>query len=204
MSERFDKYVKQHRDDFDFLEPDAASWGKIENRLGRKSKTRNMSLVWKAAAILVIFGFSFWAQMQMEETPKVVTRNNFNSTNEIAQSPETEEKTIRAKQSNAMFLPEFAETEKFYSRKVNTTMKELKVYLVKYPDVANDMKKDIAELDSVYKSLKLDLGDNVAQEEILSAMIQNYRMKLQILEDIKNELMQNSVKPNDKNNSHEI
>ena len=38
------------------------------------------------------------------------------------------------------------------------------------------------ELDSTYAQLKLDLKDNVANEQIIEAMIQNYRIKLQILE----------------------
>jgi hypothetical protein len=84
-------------------------------------------------------------------------------------------------------------------------MHEMNVYLVRYPDVANDMKKDLAELDSVYRNLKKDLGDNIANEEIINAMIQNYRMKLQILEDIKQALNQNnSIKSPSNNNGHEI
>ncbi|HEX3008503.1 MAG TPA: hypothetical protein VHO90_12910 [Bacteroidales bacterium] len=206
MSERFEKYVKDHRDDFDMLEPDAALWNRIENKLQQQPRSRNLSVLWKAAAVLIIFGFSFWAQMQIENKPQVATRHHFHTdNNSVAEVAEPEELPAIAKQANSKMVPEFAETEKYYSRKVNSTMKELNTYLVKFPDVAQDMKKDLAELDSVYKSLKKDLGDNVAQEEIISAMIQNYRMKLQILEDIKNELMQNSaVKPNENKSSHEI
>jgi hypothetical protein len=207
MSKRLEDYVKKHRDDFDILEPNAALWNKIETRLGPESKSRNLSFLWKAAAIIIVFGLSFWAQMQIGDKSQLVTQHNIHTENpEIAKAPEIEAAPVTTPAVEKKLIPEFAETEKYYNRKVNSTMKELKVYLVKYPDVATDMKKDLAELDSVYRTLKHDLGDNVAQEEIISAMIQNYRMKLQLLEDIRSELMRNSAAKNtnrnNKNESH--
>lgn len=207
MSDKLEQYVKQNKDNFDVLEPNAALWNKIESRLQPRSRILNLSFVWKAAVILFVFGFSFWAQMQMEKPAEqqISGINNKAETNniEIAKAFDNEEIPDVSKKMEPV-MPEFVETERFYSYKVNSTMKELNVYLAKYPDVAVDMKKDIAELDSVYQSLKHDLGDNVAHEEILKAMIQNYRMKLQILEDIKNELMQNNGYNSTKNDSHEI
>jgi hypothetical protein len=207
MSDKLEQYVKQNRDNFDILEPNAALWNKIETKLEPKSRIVNFSFVWKAAVILLVFGFSYWAQMNMEQEPlpQMSGVRDSQDTNVIETAKvfnDTEIPDVSKKMEPVM--PEFFETEKFYSRKVNSTMKELNVYLTKYPDVAVDMKKDIAELDSVYRSLKRDLGDDVAHEEILKAMIQNYRMKLQILEDIKNELMQNSGFNSTKNDSHEI
>lgn len=206
MSERLEDYVKKHRNDFDFLEPNAALWNKIETKLGPERKNRSLNILWKAAAVILVFGFSFWAQMQLGEKNQTITQHNIHTgTPEIATNiPDTEESPVIAPAPENKLVPEFAETEKYYNRKVKSTMKELKVYLVKYPDVATDMNKDLAELDSVYRTLKRDLGDNVAQEEIISAMIQNYRMKLQLLEDIKSELMRSSAtKNNNKNKNNE-
>ncbi len=203
MSERLEDYVKKHRDDFDLLEPNAALWNKIETKLEPKLKRRNLNILWKAAAVIIVFGLSFWAQIQISDKPQTITQHNIHTINpEIAQAPETEEAPVVTPAAENKLIPEFAETEKYYNRKVNSTMKELKVYLVKYPDVATDMKKDLAELDSVYRTLKRDLGDNVAQEEIISAMIQNYRMKLQLLEDIKSELERNSTSKSSNKNNH--
>jgi hypothetical protein len=205
MSERLEKYVRKHQDEFDLMTPDSAIWDRIDKKLGKKSGSRNLSYLWKAAAVLVIFGFSFWAQMQIEEQPQRVTYQNYHKSNsEKPQVPEADEPLVIAAETESNLIPEFVETEKYYSKKVTNTMKDLRIYLVKYPEVADDMKKDLAELDSVYRTLKKDLGDNIAQEEILSAMIQNYRMKLQLLEDIKSELMHSASKPNTKNSSHEI
>lgn len=204
MSKRFENYVKKHRGDFDVFEPRDDLWTGIEKKLKEKSAERNLSFIWKAAAILVIFGLSYWAQMQIEETPKVSSLNSpFRNDSSVTITAENKTEIPSVPGKN-LIIPEFAETEKYYSQKVSNTMNELNIYLVKYPEVSSNLKKDIAELDSVYRALKHDLGDNVAQEEILSAMIQNYRMKLQILEDVKNELMQyNAASPGEKNNPQE-
>ena len=52
-------------------------------------------------------------------------------------------------------------------------------------------------LDSAYVELKNDLKDNVDNEEVINAMIQNYRIKLQILEQILDNIQSNEDKENE-------
>jgi regulator of replication initiation timing len=40
----------------------------------------------------------------------------------------------------------------------------------------------IAELDAEFKQLQKEMGDAVNKEEIIQAMIENYRLKLELLE----------------------
>jgi predicted CopG family antitoxin len=47
---------------------------------------------------------------------------------------------------------------------------------------------DMEELDEVYLELKKDLKDNVSNPEVIEAMVLNYRVKLEILEDLLNQL----------------
>jgi len=191
MSDNFEKFVKQHREEFDLFEPQPALWNTIQSKVDQKKKHSLFPLLSKAAAVAIIFILSFWAQKQMEQKPqslKPYAVHQSKSSEPLA-IPKNETPVI-ARQVNQT-VSEMVETEKYYSRKIDNTVKEMKVYLIKYPEVAHDMKKD--------------LGDNAANEEIINAMIQNYRMKLQILEDIKNELIQNnSSKSSSKSNSHEI
>ena len=44
--------------------------------------------------------------------------------------------------------------------------------------------QDLSELDSIYGALQQDLRDNIANDEIVEAMIQNYILKIEILEDL--------------------
>ena len=43
-------------------------------------------------------------------------------------------------------------------------------------------------MNAAFSELKADLKDNVDNEEVVTAMMENYRLKLQILEEILKEL----------------
>ena len=85
-------------------------------------------------------------------------------------------------------VPELKEAEYYYQSQVSMKMKELKPYFREVPGLSREVNDDLTELDSVYVSLKRDLADNVANEQVIEAMIQNYRMKLEILEDLLQQL----------------
>ncbi|SNS54544.1 hypothetical protein SAMN05421640_0605 [Ekhidna lutea] len=76
-----------------------------------------------------------------------------------------------------------AELENFYSGEINH-----KISLIKNHLGDDKILKDLQEMDAVFGELKDDLKDNVDNEEVIMAMMENYRLKLQILEEILNEL----------------
>jgi hypothetical protein len=61
----------------------------------------------------------------------------------------------------------------------------------------------MAQLDSICTDLKKDLKDNIANQEVIEAMIQNYRIKLQLLEDMLKLLKENENK-SENTKSHEL
>ena len=65
------------------------------------------------------------------------------------------------------------------------------------------MRRELADLDSVFLSLKNDLHDHISNPEIIDAMIQNYRLKLSLLEQIQVELQEQNGKNNTKKQHHE-
>ena len=48
----------------------------------------------------------------------------------------------------------------------------------------DELKIDLSELDSIYSNLKEDLKDNIANQDVLEAMIDNYRLRISILEEL--------------------
>ena len=78
---------------------------------------------------------------------------------------------------------EVAEIENFYATEINQ-----KVSLIKNHQQGDYILKDLEEMDAVFAELKSDLKDNVDNEEVITALMENYRLKLQILEEILNEL----------------
>jgi len=89
--------------------------------------------------------------------------------------------------SNELYL-EIQETEQYYSQMVTQRYDELKPFLMENPGALRMLTDDMEELDEVYLDLKEDLKDNVSNPEVIEAMILNYRVKLEILEDLLNQL----------------
>ena len=80
---------------------------------------------------------------------------------------------------------ELSEVELFYETEINHKISLVKTHL-EDPAVLEDLEL----IDQAFAELKADLKDNVDNEEVVSAMMENYQLKLRILEEILNELEQ--------------
>jgi hypothetical protein len=99
--------------------------------------------------------------------------------------------------------PGLKETEVYYNTLVNKLYIEAKPLLTSQPEIARELHIDMAQLDNICADLKKDLKDNVANQEVIEALIQNYRIKLQLLEDMLMLLKQHEDK-SEKTKSHEL
>ncbi|MEZ5084429.1 MAG: hypothetical protein R2750_13440 [Bacteroidales bacterium] len=95
------------------------------------------------------------------------------------------------------------EAEMFYTSKINSTKEELFQLSGHDSEFIKEIDFDLKELDHVFEELKKDLKDNTDNEEVIEAMIQNYRLKLTILEEMLMQVSKSSDKNENKNN-HEI
>jgi hypothetical protein len=107
---------------------------------------------------------------------------------------------IAEKKRNDVYeqVPELKEAESYYSKLVTFKLEEMKPFLMNNPGIRKEVNVDLMELDSIYSSLKNDLKDNIANDQIIEAMIQNYRLKLRILEELQAELKPENSKENEK------
>lgn len=78
---------------------------------------------------------------------------------------------------------EVAEMEGFYQEAINQ-----KITLVKDQLKDDRILNDLEAMDAAFSELKSDLDENVDNEEVVMAMMDNYKLKLQILEEILTEL----------------
>jgi hypothetical protein len=81
-------------------------------------------------------------------------------------------------------IPELKEAELYYTGLIDARLQEIKPFLAEYPEIELEMEADLSDLDNVYNSLKNDLKDNVANQEVIQAMIENYRTRIDILEEM--------------------
>ena len=80
--------------------------------------------------------------------------------------------------------PQLKETEIYYNNLVNSLYHEATPMLTGNPEIAKELKTDISQLDSIRSDIKKDLKDNIANQEVIEALIQNYRIKIRLLEDM--------------------
>jgi hypothetical protein len=87
--------------------------------------------------------------------------------------------------------PELAETEYYYANQISE-----KLAMIQTSNAGVDLfvLENLDLLDSAYIELQQDLKDNADNEEVINAMIQNYRIKLQILEKTLSKIRQKEQK----------
>jgi hypothetical protein len=187
MKDKLEDFIRKHHDDFDIFEPSADVWTNIQKKQNRRLNRSNwQGWMWRAAVILVIFGSSlvFFELLHSK------------GVHLISLGDEEEE----------IVIPELKEAELYYSSVLEEKMQQLEPMLTDHPGMDKEINRDLTELDSIYTDLKNDLKDNIATEEVVQALIQNYRMRIDILEEILSELSEDerldSVKT--KNDDYEI
>ena len=174
MSDELKKWVEEDRSDFDLYKTDHdVLWGEIEAALDKTGERpwRRLYFVSGVAASLVILfgvGWALFSGMVWD------TRDGY-ALREIS--------------------PELAETEYYYAERVSQMM-----HLIEQTEAQIDPSvfEDLTLLDSAYQELKHDLRDNVDNEEVIDAMIQNYRIKLKILEHILEQIKDDHTEPDEK------
>jgi hypothetical protein len=96
------------------------------------------------------------------------------------------------------------EAELFYTSQINSAKEEIIILSGNDRTLMDDVNLDMIELDNLFDELKNDLKDNSDNEEVIEAMIQNYRIKLQVLDEILLQLKRSKNNANEKSESNEI
>lgn len=181
-----EEFINKNRDQFDDLEPSPKVWTKINQNLPKQNNwiiyTKRISSI----AALLIIGF-FISELRFIYKSSNIETSSLND-------------TIINNENSELFA-EFNETEIYYTQMVNTKINELKVSVNYNGEIEQEINLEMNELDSIYSELKNDLKDNIDNQEVINAMIQNYRIKLEILEDISRALNNNSP---EKTNNYEM
>lgn len=85
--------------------------------------------------------------------------------------------------SGTQEISEVQEIEGYYEEAINH-----KITLVKNQIGDDQILNDLEAMDAAFAELKADLNENVDNGEVIEAMMENYRLKLKILEEILVEL----------------
>ena len=185
-TDKLEKFIIDNRNEFDDLEPNPAIWDKIQKKEPKTIELNWTKILVRVAAVVVIFVSSY---IFFDYTGKQ------NNDQKLA---ETGIENIEG----ASLYEDLMEAEFYYSSQIEQRKEEFYHLARNNSPLRNDINIELADLDNIFRELKEDLNDNADNEEVVVAMIQNYRLKLEILEEI---LMQlEPAKENTKKDENEI
>lgn len=179
MMDKLEKFIHDNRQHFDADVPDLAIWANIQEKLdeSRAPKIRWIKHLRVAAAVLaLLFAGGAMGVYWSTSQNKVVAL--------------------------ADVSPEYAEMQRYYDQQIQSKLKLLANY-----QQADAVKADINDLDQMYKELQEELKNTPAgnREQVVQAMIENYKAKIDILEQVLKKLqLLNSTSPKSAGNEVSI
>ncbi len=154
MQDNLEKFVKEHKDEFDDLIPNNSTWKNIHKEL-EVSNYAHKLMIWKVAAMLLLV-FSLGLTV-------FINRDYF------------EPKNVVVAEDN-----EFLDTEAYYSSVIDQRQQLIKTVAHSFPDIENDFELDWKQLDLNYKQLKQEYEKDKS-EELRNAIVQNLRARVSLL-----------------------
>jgi hypothetical protein len=162
MMNEFEKYVKQHRAEFDEFKADSSKlWEGISSKLDEPKAP--VIQIWRksifkiAASFIILLGVSG------------IIGYNLNSNS-------TSQQGFASKELN--------EIDSYYSKMVNVQVKMIERNTKLTIEDKIEFLKFMDELDEEYQDLLIDLGDNLNNERVLAAIVDNYRKRIELIENL--------------------
>ena len=166
---RLEKFIKEHRDEFDDMAPPAQLWQQVEEEMAKKNGKGRVIGPWikwaVAAAILITIATSLFFITGKE-----------NSTRDIVHQKDTLSAT-----DVTSVAPEEATQMNQFAKMIAVKQEELKSLAKEQPSLYAKFAKDITQLDSSYNTLKYKLSITPNREVLIEAMIQNLELQLNVL-----------------------
>lgn len=171
MGDKLERYVRENRSKFDQEKPSDKLWNQIDKRLSERGRSNSIG-VWKVvAAVLFLLSLGLLLERQ-------AGMENAGSTDTIA---------------------EIEEVEQYYSQLISEKKQE--ILKISDDSLTSQFLEELDFLDSSYVQLKSTFGENISDERVKGAMIENLQLRIQILnrqlEILKNVKKQENEKVND-------
>ena len=184
--DELERHIENHREEMDIHDPDPGLWNRIEKDLpgrerhpvkhlpGRERRLR--AFLWKAAAVIIVVGAGL-----------TITFRSLDSSG-LRTSPEM--RLVR-------------ETDMYYNNLISSLYEEAEPLLTSNPDVKSELNTGMNELDSLSRQIREDLRDRVANREVIEALIHNYRLRIELLEDMLS-IMREAEESNNNKETYEL
>jgi uncharacterized protein HemX len=152
MKDSLKKFVDEHRQEFDYLEPSPDAWTGIKSNLpGKQVSLWNSVVVWRVAAILFL-GLSVYF---------------FNTRN-----------LTKISRESAQLQGEFSDLENFYSEQIEEKV-ELISHIQNFSD-EEQFTQDLEKLEAMYLVLREQMKSHPS-EKVKDALILNLLVRIDLL-----------------------
>ncbi|NNF35617.1 MAG: hypothetical protein HKN68_16035 [Saprospiraceae bacterium] len=163
MEDRLEKYIENHRKELDHLDVPGNAWDAINRQLDdvdhsprKKGVVKPFYLFVSGIAATLVIGLMGFLSYQ------------------YVQSNNMDQETI-----SGALPTEFHTIERQYISEVNNKMQDLEAL-----KIDKTILDDLSQLDAIYMELKSELlsSGGMNQDEIIKALIKNYKTKIDLLE----------------------
>lgn len=172
----FENFVKDHRDEFDDLVPREDLFKGIKTKQGRVISMNAKTWFVRVAAAVVIFTIGFGASEIISSI-----KEGTESSRGYSQNSEELDSTESSFQ-------DFYEMQMYYTQQIDLVKNEIIVLSNADEEINQEVNLELDELKLIFQELQKDLDDQTNNQEVIDAMIMNYRVKLKMLEEMKNQL----------------
>ncbi|MBO7433609.1 MAG: hypothetical protein J6U13_07665 [Salinivirgaceae bacterium] len=202
-------FFEQNRNLFDTEEPLAGHFERFQQRLEAEHKQRNRfnyrRIMYVAASVVVAVIVSVEAfsalfgkgvetiQSGVETIQNEVAELNINSTNEFVRQTT---QNVKSKLN-----PEYRETQKYYITEVDNRLDQIKATSMDEEQKA-ELLKELSEMDELFAKLQKELKSSPDNQVLIEAMINHYKMKIEVMNQIINNL--NSIKTLNTQNNEKV
>jgi hypothetical protein len=181
--DKLEEHIRKYREELDSYSPPSGQWRRISKALNKQNISPR---VWLSIAAMVVVILGAAAVLLRQANRQVNPAGTVSNDNGLI-----------------MENPQLKETEIYYNNLVNSLYSEATPLLTTNPEIKKELASDFSQIDSICTEIKKDLKDNVANQDVVEALIQNYRIKIRLLEDMLVILRENKDNP-DKSKSYEL
>jgi len=173
--DKLEQYILNNKEEFDTLEPSLGLWEGIDKIEFKKEPgkfaIRNLRWVTRIAAAVLIFIGSYYFHDYRSQQKQI-------------------SHTVSVTDDDVQLYNTLVEAEYYYTARIGVETEKFYKLAGGNSLLRDEIQSELKELDNEFNELKEDLKDNADNEEIIAAMIQNYRLKLSILQEMMLQLQQ--------------
>jgi len=186
-------FFEQNRGKFDTEEPEFGHFDRFQKKLEAEHKQRakfNYRMVLQIAAsvaILVIVGVEVMSVLfgrGVETIKGEVAELNIGTTNEIVRQATQNVKS--------RLNPEYKETQQYYISLVDNRIDQIKANENMDEKQKEELLKELSEMDELFVQLQKELKSSPDNQVLIDAMIKHYKIKIDVMNQILNNL--NNIK----------